>query len=388
MMKNTTSATMSGWARGYAVTKGKRRMKRALLILLVAVLLFSVCGLPATAAKTRKAGDVDGDGSISSADARLALRRSVDLETYKNNSPEFTACDVDFDGDVTAADARLILRGSVGLEDPATWKKPAVAVPKKLVAKDTVAFTMQIPEGWELRFGWDGEKMLLIRAYDPKQPVNQIFYATDMVPFMKSEAAAQWYARTDTKLFSEAPVLDPPTNETLFKQIPKLRSYHKDTLKSEATVALLPEIYDFRLIQSLSYKAASKEYAGLDESILYGSFKNENGSAKGEGLGYASILDHYGSSMTDPFTGIDPSYYFVYNFTAITSAQGTFADYAEILCRSFSTLELKDEFVKKMLKNSDSFFTQGKAVNASINAVYEKINAAWDARIKGDDIKN
>lgn len=385
MMKSTTSATMSGWARGYAVTKGKRRMKRALLILLVAVLLFSVCGLPATAAKTRKAGDVDGDGSISSADARLALRRSVGLETYKNNSPEFTACDVDFDGDVTAADARLILRGSVGLEDPATWKKPAVTVPKKLVAKDTVAFTMQIPEGWELRFGWDGEKMLLIRVYDPKQPVNQIFYATDMVPFMKSEAAAQWYARTDTKLFSEAPVLDPPTNETLFKQIPKLRSYHKDTLKSEATVALLPEIYDFKLIQTLPNKSASKEYAGLDESILYGSFQNAAGSAKGEGLGYASILDHFGDK-TDWTTGVDPTYYFVYNLTALTSAKGTFADYEEILCRSFSTLKLKDDFVKKMLKNSDAFFKQGKEVNASINAVYEKINAAWDARMKGDDL--
>ena len=373
-------------ARRNAGARGKGKMRSALSILLAAVLFLSVCGPSAAAAATRKPGDVDGDGNITAADARLALRRSVGLETYKNNSPEFTACDVNFDGRVSADDARLILRGSVGLEDPATWKKPAVAVPKKLVQKDTVAFTMQIPEGWELRFGWDGEKMLLIRVYDPKQPVNQIFYATDMVPFMKSEAAAQWYARTDTKLFSEAPVLDPPTNENLFKQIPKLRSYHKNTLKSEATVELLPEIYDFRLIQSLSYKAASKEYAGLDESILYGSFKNENGSAKGEGLGYASILDHYGSSMTDPFTGIDPSYYFVYNFTAITSAQGTFADYAEILCRSFSTLELKDEFVKKMLKNSDSFFTQGKAVNASINAVYEKINAAWDARIKGDDL--
>ena len=77
MMKNTTSATMSGWARGYAVTKGKRRMKRALLILLVAVLLFSVCGLPATAAKTRKAGDVDGDGNITAADARLALETEI-----------------------------------------------------------------------------------------------------------------------------------------------------------------------------------------------------------------------------------------------------------------------------------------------------------------------
>ena len=374
-------------ARRNAGARGKGKMRSALSILLAAVLFLSVCGPSAAAAATRKPGDVDGDGNITAADARLALRKAVGLETYKENSPAFSACDVNFDGRVSADDARLILRGSVGLEDPAKWKKPAAsAVPKKLVQKDTVAFTMQIPEGWELRFGWDGEKMLLIRVYDPKQPVNQIFYATDMVPFMKSEAAAQWYARTDTKLFSEAPVLDPPTNENLFKQIPKLRSYHKNTLKSEATVELLPEIYDFRLIQSLSYKAASKEYAGLDESILYGSFKNENGSAKGEGLGYASILDHFGSKV-DPFTGVDPYYYFVYNFTAITSAQGTFADYAEILCRSFSTLQLKDDFVKKMLKNSDAFFTQGKAVNASINAVYEKINAAWDARIKGDDLQ-
>ena len=386
-MKKTTPAKINASTPGNAGMCRKHKGKSALLILLAAVLLFAVCNLPTTAAANRKPGDVDGDGSISSADARLALRRSVGLETYAENSPEYSACDVDFDGNVSAADARLILRGSVGLEDPATWKKPAVAVPKKLVAKDTVAFTMQIPEGWELRFGWDGEKMLLIRAYDPKQPVNQIFYATDMVPFMKSEAAAQWYARTDTKLFSEAPVLDPPTNETLFKQIPKLRSYHKDTLKSEATVALLPEIYDFKLIQTLPNKSASKEYAGLDESILYGSFQNAAGSAKGEGLGYASILDHFGDK-TDWTTGVDPTYYFVYNLTALTSAKGTFADYEEILCRSFSTLKLKDDFVKKMLKNSDAFFTQGKAVNDSINAVYESINAAWDLRIRGDDIKN
>lgn len=70
-----------------------------------------------------KLGDVDGDGSISAADARLALRKSVDLETYEEGSPEFLACDVDFDGNVSAADARLILRASVGLEDPKTWVK-------------------------------------------------------------------------------------------------------------------------------------------------------------------------------------------------------------------------------------------------------------------------
>ncbi len=66
-------------------------------------------------------GDVDGDGEISAADARLALRRSVGLETYEEGTAEYIACDVDGDGDVTAADARLILRGSVGLEDTSEW---------------------------------------------------------------------------------------------------------------------------------------------------------------------------------------------------------------------------------------------------------------------------
>ncbi|MBQ2306598.1 MAG: dockerin type I repeat-containing protein, partial [Clostridia bacterium] len=67
-------------------------------------------------------GDVDGDGHISAADARLALRRAVGLEDYAEGSAQFLACDVDADGTVSSGDARLILRASVNLEDPASWK--------------------------------------------------------------------------------------------------------------------------------------------------------------------------------------------------------------------------------------------------------------------------
>ena len=59
-------------------------------------------------------GDVDEDGKITAADARLALRASVGLENL--NEPKTYAADVDKNGNVTAADARLILRYSVGLE--------------------------------------------------------------------------------------------------------------------------------------------------------------------------------------------------------------------------------------------------------------------------------
>ena len=68
-------------------------------------------------------GDSDKDGKITAGDARLALRRAVDLETYPEGSPEFLACNVDGDDKVTAGDARMILRAAVELEDPRDWLK-------------------------------------------------------------------------------------------------------------------------------------------------------------------------------------------------------------------------------------------------------------------------
>ena len=61
-------------------------------------------------------GDVDGDGELSAADARLTLRASVRLENYAVGTPEFSAADVNHDNVIGADDARSILRASVKLE--------------------------------------------------------------------------------------------------------------------------------------------------------------------------------------------------------------------------------------------------------------------------------
>jgi len=61
-------------------------------------------------------GDVDNDGKLTSADARLSLRQAVKLESFPENSPEFRACDINKDKKVTASDARSILRAAVKLE--------------------------------------------------------------------------------------------------------------------------------------------------------------------------------------------------------------------------------------------------------------------------------
>ncbi|MBQ6067175.1 MAG: fibronectin type III domain-containing protein [Clostridia bacterium] len=72
---------------------------------------------PRPVPQTRRPGDVDNDGKVTSADARLALRRSVRLESFEEGSAEYLACDVDGTPGVSSSDARLILRAAVGLED-------------------------------------------------------------------------------------------------------------------------------------------------------------------------------------------------------------------------------------------------------------------------------
>ncbi|MBQ6420024.1 MAG: dockerin type I repeat-containing protein [Clostridia bacterium] len=102
-------------------------MKKMICMFLALVLTASCALLPAGfafAAGEAASGDVDGDGHVSAIDARLALRRSVGLETYAEGSREFLACDVDADGQVGADDARIILRRSVGLDLPQTDVEP------------------------------------------------------------------------------------------------------------------------------------------------------------------------------------------------------------------------------------------------------------------------
>ncbi len=65
--------------------------------------------------------DVNQSGSVTTTDARLALRRALDLEDFTPGSPMFLACDADRNNKNTTGDARLILRVAIGLEDVRTW---------------------------------------------------------------------------------------------------------------------------------------------------------------------------------------------------------------------------------------------------------------------------
>ena len=57
-------------------------------------------------------GDVDNDGAVTTADARLILRSAFLLEPIEPGTAAFFAGDVDLDGMITTEDWRLVLRSS------------------------------------------------------------------------------------------------------------------------------------------------------------------------------------------------------------------------------------------------------------------------------------
>ena len=88
--------------------------KKLTALLTALVLLSQLFALSASAMKSAFLGDVNMDGSLDPADARLALRIAIGLDGASTARKQLA--DVDSDKDVTPADARLILRSAVGLD--------------------------------------------------------------------------------------------------------------------------------------------------------------------------------------------------------------------------------------------------------------------------------
>ena len=90
------------------MAKSKIKFLLTVTITIISLILLAVSAFAA------QIGDVDVNGEIKSADARLALRAAVRLENLTKE--QFTAADIDCSGDIRASDARSILRAAVGLE--------------------------------------------------------------------------------------------------------------------------------------------------------------------------------------------------------------------------------------------------------------------------------
>lgn len=88
--------------------------KKIFLIISVLLIILTSFSINASASSVLM-GDINSNGNVEAADARFALRASVNLEQL--SADKAFLADIDGNNSVTAADARIILRMSVKLED-------------------------------------------------------------------------------------------------------------------------------------------------------------------------------------------------------------------------------------------------------------------------------
>ncbi len=134
-------------------------MKKRIVAVIFAVLML-LCMASLTSASAAMLGDADLDGELSSADARLALRASVGLDTLTGEA--FDAADADLDDGITSADARLILRASVGLEvleEPHTHSYgEKITTPATCEVKGVKTFTCECGDSYTEEIPASGHK--------------------------------------------------------------------------------------------------------------------------------------------------------------------------------------------------------------------------------------
>lgn len=89
----------------------KKAVKTVISLILACVICIGV-SMPVFAAT--KAGDIDGDGTVTLDDALLALRAAIGLDVL--SAAKTKIADMDGDGKVTTSDARKILLAALEIE--------------------------------------------------------------------------------------------------------------------------------------------------------------------------------------------------------------------------------------------------------------------------------
>lgn len=237
---------------------------------------------------------------------------------------------------------------------------------------ETSDFSITIPKGWKVTTG--GANMTsYVFVNDPNDTRNTMFFFLKMEPLLHSQTGKNvWqkmYNNGDKTVaqFANAPVLENPSTEGLFKTMLK----------------------NFVVTDRFTPKSEYGTFA-LGDEILRADYTDAAGPA--EGMFTASVVDFGQFPISDGtvvgynLQTVDGGYYMAYNVMGITTVKNEFLDWSEVLFKCMSSLKYTDSFINATNKASNEQLALTKKISQNFNESMDGIMSSWESRSKSQDI--
>ena len=305
-------------------------MKRSKRFIALVLVIFSLNLIVPVASAGAMAGDINGDGYVTSDDARLALRYSAGME--KPTSAQKSAADVNGDGKLTLEDVKLILNSALDLE---TYEESLIrqGFPKSYV-EYLVDLHKKYPE-WEfvpMVTGLDWQKSVDgERSQHKKQLIENTVQSSYMCSCKSCKGviqeAANWVSASEEAVKYYMDPRNFLTEEYIFQFE---STAYEGNYTTEGVEAILKNtwMYDSN-ITYLNTSGSSKTYKEDGKAVKYSAVILKAGKDSGMSPYYlaSKIVQEVGSSSASnaggasgknaPFNGI----YNYYNIGAYTGVR-------------------------------------------------------------------
>ena len=268
---------------------------------------------------------------------------------------------------------------------PAPTQPTQPAVTLNLVKYDGGFFSVMLPEGWRIQtmgqyttFGF--------RAWDPQNQDYQIFYYGQLNPFMKSDAAKQWYI--DQYIFgypytlcADTIVVDQYDVSSLFYQWNEFAdNVAKYTGTAYAAGFSFPSLTNFGEIDTLPITTYFSSVASA-EAIVTGSFQSEQGASC-----YAKLCASLVPGTPTYQGGADVSFLQAYSVSGVLAPKDGFLDVEQTLSQAIYSLSFTQAYVDEANAYTIREGEAAMAANAALQETYARYNEAWRSYILEYDL--
>ena len=275
------------------------------------------------------------------------------------------------EGEETASSTAADSQTETAVED--NWTVVPLASAQELVPYSCTEFSMNIPEGWNVRSSAMYTGMFhAIHVFDPENPVNQIFFMLKMEPLFPDENSRAMLALS-SELLGSYPVLTNVSTQGVFEIFPQIADALMAT--PDYTEVQAPHIAEFAVTESFESTQGMSSVA-ISPSILRADF-TQDGTA-GEGMFTADVV---------PFAmGTGMGYYSVYNLTVLSAEKGTFQDWQPTLSKVLSSLNYTPEFQSFAMSQSNQAASTSQSLSQSASEMSDSIMSSWENRNRSQDI--